>query len=600
MSKISGRITRNGPGGEDLVEARLKRCFPAPAWRHACARQESFSLGLASLNGPPGRSGGLAWTQDRAQCIGLAGYVSNLDEVDNTVDKPAASRGSAPESQMERLGRLVRLRGIRVLAELSGVFVLVIWDTETQTALVASDRASLAPVYYWQGPTGCAFGSEAKLFAETPQMDAHGCAERVLIGHTLGDRTLVEGVKRLPEGTVAFCSKEAVRLEKYWSLADLGINTASRLEIVSQGAERVAKSVRKLADFGAPVQILLSGGLDSRWIAAVMHRQGHPRVQSLGVHKPESAKDAVLSDRVARELGLEHKQVRFDWQRYWGSFALKTYYVEGISREHLWSLQLLPHLKPDALVFEGLGGDGLFSGSYEAGGMPVLEGKSVAAPDYADTFRRCTAERARGIPFLSKAGEFTDLAAEGIREEQKQIGDLENRALVFGWRNRLRNAMTLMEKNIWERGGVLRFPFVENEVLEFAFSIPPALRATRSLNSEMLHLAFPELTKIPTTHTVTLADKVGHRLRRLSARFRPNADPAGFRKGLPVLRALLRHLEVPALYDAQAMRAYADGPAGFPAHCWSEFVSGMDLIVWHNLFVLGRNVEEFVIEPAEA
>ena len=134
--------------------ALLLRFFPQPLWHHESVQEPEVYLGTARLVSRAFQSSALGWTRDRKYCVGFAGYISNLTQLAR-----AHSSGLADgQDTIEAIVTLFRVKGIPGLAELSGVFAMAVWNAKERTLTLATDRASLAPLYWGQFQSGYAFG----------------------------------------------------------------------------------------------------------------------------------------------------------------------------------------------------------------------------------------------------------------------------------------------------------------------------------------------------------------------------------------------------------------------------------------------------------
>ena len=121
-------------------------------------------------------------------------------------------------------------------------------------------------------------------------------------GYPLGAVTPFAGVHALAPATSCHVTGGAVTETEHAGLTGPGLSGPASAARV---AEALVQAVMPLRDASAPVELSLTGGKDSRLIAAALARAGVPaRARTYGF--PDHP-DVVVAAQVARELGLEHE-----------------------------------------------------------------------------------------------------------------------------------------------------------------------------------------------------------------------------------------------------------------------------------------------------
>jgi Asparagine synthase len=121
-------------------------------------------------------------------------------------------------------------------------------------------------------------------------------------GYPLGAVTPFTGVRALGPATSCHVTGGAVTETERAALTG---DTVSGADAAARVAAALVEAVTPLRDASAPVELSLTGGKDSRLIAAALARAGVPvRARTYGF--PDHP-DVVVAAQVARELGLEHE-----------------------------------------------------------------------------------------------------------------------------------------------------------------------------------------------------------------------------------------------------------------------------------------------------
>ena len=247
------------------------------------------------------------------------------------------------------------------------------------------DRLGAWPLYLRRLPGHLLLGTAALPLAQlapTCDLDPQGVAELLTLGQLLGARTLYKGVEALPPGA-------------RWTFAAEGVRTL-RLEFRDQS--KVSRSLDQAADMIlaaldqavriAPASprpgLLLSGGLDSRLLFALLRRQGQA-VHAFTFGAPGCA-DERLARRVTGALAAPHRVAPWSAAAWARVFDHAVALTDGhVSALHYHGTDLLPELREEASAqWNGFAGDAILGGSfahprYGLPGPPSLEARLFTA-----------------------------------------------------------------------------------------------------------------------------------------------------------------------------------------------------------------------------
>src|SRR5262245_47630731 len=182
--------------------------------------------------------------------------------------------------------------------------------------------ARVCPVYHAEPPAVRVVGSRALLVhlvaravqtnMDDPAMDLAVEALHPVVRHGFltNDDTPFRGVEALPAGSVlAAVPGEPTTIRRQPALEPRRPPSRgwsrSRRELVRPLADALVASVAPLARHSEAVSLSLSGGRDSRLMAAALRAAGVPFTAS--THGFADDPDVVLATQVANALGVEHK-----------------------------------------------------------------------------------------------------------------------------------------------------------------------------------------------------------------------------------------------------------------------------------------------------
>ncbi|HET7224929.1 MAG TPA: asparagine synthase (glutamine-hydrolyzing) [Candidatus Eisenbacteria bacterium] len=270
---------------------------------------------------------------------------------------------------------LYRVHGPEFARELDGMFAAAVWDPERTLLVLARDRAGEKPLFFCQGEGRVAFASEPGPLLALPWVarvpDPAALARYLVHGCFAHADTGWRDVHVVPPGhTAQFeAPRRAPHVACWWRAWDAVDPAAAH---VRDDARQVALTREVLSDAvnsrvpsDVACGVLLSGGVDSGLIAALLAREGHRvpafslKVEGPGYDESEAAR------ATARHLGFEHHVWEFGAAE--GAEALERF-AAGMDQP-LGDPSVLPtwalarhaarHVK---VVLTGEGGDELFAG----------------------------------------------------------------------------------------------------------------------------------------------------------------------------------------------------------------------------------------------
>ncbi len=262
------------------------------------------------------------------------------------------------------------------------MFAFALWDKQEKSLILARDRIGEKPLYYgWQNDVFL-FGSELKALRAHPEfegeMDWNAAGTFLRLNYIPAPSTIYKGVCKLVPGTFLCLTQAHVRQrtlprpKAYWSLGDVALNglekpfTGSFEEAVDELETLVRRSVQLQSVADVPVGALLSGGIDSSTVVALMKSATTSKVTTFSIGMPDARMDeSQYAAAVARHLGTHHvehtirPQEALDliprlseiWDEpFADSSQIPTYLVSRLARQQV------------TVALSGDGGDELFLG----------------------------------------------------------------------------------------------------------------------------------------------------------------------------------------------------------------------------------------------
>jgi asparagine synthase (glutamine-hydrolysing) len=242
----------------------------------------------------------------------LNGEIYNFQELRSGL---ASRHTFRSQGDTEVIAHLYEERGDDAVAALDGMFALALWDARARRLLLARDHFGKKPLYYWHDAGRLVFGSEIKalLAAGVPvEMAEENLGEYLAFGYVPTPRTLFRGIRKLPPASLLVADAAGVAAPRaYWDLrfppageaAEVGLDEAS-----GRVRELLTAAVRRRLVADVPLGLLLSGGVDSAAIAALMARlvPGKVRTFTVGFEGDAFFDERPYAEHVARHVGTDH------------------------------------------------------------------------------------------------------------------------------------------------------------------------------------------------------------------------------------------------------------------------------------------------------
>jgi len=261
-----------------------------------------------------------------------------------------------------------------------GMFAVALWSERDRRLVVARDRMGIKPLYYYRRDGDLYFGSELKAIlehAEIPRLlDGRALDRYLSTNYVPGDRTLVEGIRKIPPGHLLEWRRGTFRMEPWWALPREGAR-ASTLEAAKEELDALLRaSVREHLVSDVPLGVWASGGVDSSTILHYAAEQSGSRLKTFSVSfRGRSFDESPYFREVARVYGTDHHEFDLNPEEELGSAIEQfAYYSDEPSADAgalpVWFLSRMSR-QYVTVALSGEGADELFGGyeTYQADKM---------------------------------------------------------------------------------------------------------------------------------------------------------------------------------------------------------------------------------------
>ncbi len=199
--------------------------------------------------------------------------------------------------------------GEAVVARLSGMFAIAIWDDKNRSLLLARDRVGIKPLFYAERRQGLVFGSEIKaLFAHpelTKQLNRPMIDAYLALGYVPQPQTIFEEVRVLPPAHLLLWRNGRCRVERYWQLPS-GSVQGSEAELIDELDRRLNDAVAAHLLSDVEIGAFLSGGIDSSLVCAIAARQMDQPLRTFTIGFDGGGDERGWARMVAKHIGSKH------------------------------------------------------------------------------------------------------------------------------------------------------------------------------------------------------------------------------------------------------------------------------------------------------
>lgn len=482
IKAMTTKIAHRGPDGEGFyVEENI-----------ALGHRRLAILDTSALGSQPMESKNGEWV------VVFNGCIYNYLELKSHLKSKGHSFISTTDTEVISEG--LAAYGVSFFEKFDGMFAIAAWHKPTKTLYLSRDRFGVKPLYYWLNGKTILFASEIKAFMAHPdfkvELNKEALNEYFTFQNLFSFQTLFKGVIMLPPANtvkVDTYNVTTIKHNSWWNYDFSETDETMSFDDAKNETERLLKNaVAKQMISDLPVGTYLSGGMDSGSLTSIASQHvkrlttftaGFDMSSVTGVEANyDERRDAEL---MANYFKTEHyEQVINAGDLAW-SLPRVVWHLEdlrvGMSYPNYYISRLAS--KFVKVCLQGTGGDELY------GGYPWRYYRVFQSLDQKSYFDNYYGFWQRLVNDETKKELFTDSIYSSInidkpREVFERVFTFNNKlkydtpeqhinnSLYFEIKTFLPGLLLVGDKLAMANGLEERFPFLDNELVNFAQKIP--------------------------------------------------------------------------------------------------------------------------------
>lgn len=252
------------------------------------------------------------------------GCIYNYDSLKSELEELGQTFQS--HSDTEVIVKAYRQWGMDCVSRFEGMFAFAIWDDEQHQLLIARDRMGIKPIYYAPIEGGVRFASNTQALLDTTGIDTD--IDPIGLHHQLtlhavipAPNTILKGIKKLEPGHWLIINPDGQMYKKrFWHLEakrPVKLNGLPAPKNEKEWIDAVHQSLKeavykRLTASDVPVGVLLSGGLDSSLVVALLAEAGVKNIKTFSIGfedaPEEKGNEFEFSDLMVERYQTDHKK----------------------------------------------------------------------------------------------------------------------------------------------------------------------------------------------------------------------------------------------------------------------------------------------------
>ena len=417
------------------------------------------------------------------------GEIYNFKKIKNELE--GKNHKFYSNTDTEVLVHLYEEYGENFVEHLDGMFACAIWDLKNKKLIIARDRLGVKPLYYWFKNNHLIFASEIKSILQYEEVkreiNYEGLSQFVTYAYTIDGQTLLKDINELLPGhkLTYHLLEKTIKVERYWNLK-LEKNTFSENENFEKVKKLLEDAVDKRRISDAPLGALLSGGLDSSVMVAILNKFSEKPIKTFTTGFGNDLDEFEEAKIVAEHCGTDHNEIMIDFSDLTKSLPKILWHMElpfgrpSILSNYMVSKEIKKFV---TVAYTGEGSDELFGGynrylpfvkdsnffqktkNYEAVTSGFFKDETMRSEIFSDNVLK-----------HFKNNNHPSVVFNNLLKRNSEHGILNN-VLYFELKTEIPGAQTWrIDRTASAHAIELREPFLDYKLIEYTASVPDNLK----------------------------------------------------------------------------------------------------------------------------
>jgi asparagine synthase (glutamine-hydrolysing) len=380
--------------------------------------------------------------------------------------------------------------GPRCVERFYGMFAFALWERDSGRVVLARDRLGIKPLYYAEQPGRLRFASTLPALLAGGDIDTTidpAALHHYMSWHAVvpAPMTIIKGVRKLPPATICIIEPDGRRREEVFWQIEVGQRIEDRNLTEADWCEAIrvnlGKAVERRRVADVPVGVLLSGGLDSSVLVAMLAAQGQYGLKtfSVGFEKVGDLEgdEFRYSDLIAQRFDTDHHRIKVDSSHTIGALPGMVAAMSEPMMSHdaigfyMLSREVSKYVK---VAQSGQGADEIFGGYHW---YPALMRSNDATSDYARVyFDRDHAEMAQAVAPSLMNGDYSREFVDEFFRSCRSAAPIDKTLQLDTKIMLVDDPVKRVDNMAMAWGLETRVPFLDHDVVELAARIPADLK----------------------------------------------------------------------------------------------------------------------------
>ena len=312
--------------------------------------------------------------------ISFNGEIYNYQQLKNSLEKFGYKFNTESDTEVILSG--YHKYGLNFFKMMRGMWALAIIDKKHQKVVLSRDRFGEKPLYYFKDQNNFYFGSQISQISLLSGKKFRINSKQIFNYLCLGYRSLSKfgyefftNIKTVNQGSFVVFYKNRIIKKKYWKLNYQPEQKKSEKNYIQQVKEKLINAIKRNTTSDVPVSLLLSGGIDSNIILAVVSKILKKKMMTFSiVDRDKRYDESNLIDASVKHSNVKNQKIylkRINIQEFIKDLRKKINYNSKplYTTTSYISSKLHNKIKEKGfkVALTGAGADELFAGYYDHG-----------------------------------------------------------------------------------------------------------------------------------------------------------------------------------------------------------------------------------------